>query len=133
MMSPRWTVLPDAGLAALATVTTGCTTGVVTLLPQAWVLGLSVGQRASPPPATVAVLMTWGKAAGSTLAVTVITGACALAATAAVRVQMTTLPLAVQSQPSPAAETKERPAGSTSRTVMTPAVARLPLLATSRV
>ena len=67
-------------------------------------------------------LMTFGAAAAATATVKVIAEAEVPEATTAVVLQVTTCPAAAQVQPAPDAETKLRPAGKVSSTVMVPAV-----------
>jgi hypothetical protein len=59
MLSPGLTRVPLAGVADLLTCTVGPTTGVITVLLQR----AAAGQVGSPPPITLAVLVTLGRAA----------------------------------------------------------------------
>src|SRR5689334_20859846 len=81
-------------------------------------------------PETVAVSVTVGPAAGSTATVSVMVDE-APAISAAAFVQVTAWPAAAQLQPAPTPETKLRPAGSVSVTVVGPGVAVGPLLPTT--
>ncbi len=89
----------------------------------------------SPPPDTVAVLMTVAGAGSATVALTVIGGYACPAGSASGRVQVTVLAAVVHVQPAPDAElTDENCAGSkVSTTVTVPLVGRSPLLATPMV
>src|SRR6476660_4970316 len=88
----------------------------------------------SPPPLTLAVLVTVGKAASATETVRVMLGAMPAAAIAVVRVQVTVVAGGtLQVQPVPAAETRPRPLGRTSVTGTVPVVAEPPPFATANV
>lgn len=129
MVWPGCTTVPLAGAEVLAKLTSESTTGWVTCEEQL----ASPGQRASPPPETAAVLVTSGRAAASTATTTVITSACAPAANAVDRVQVTLLPAVLQPQPVPVAVTSDNPAGRLSVTVIGPWVGAVPVLDTVRV
>src|SRR5438477_590246 len=98
----------------------------------------SLGSK-SPAVATLAVLTTLGPATGST-ATSRVKPALSSAAIAPAKVAVTiapagltfqTMPLAAEAlHPAPAADTKLRPLGSVSVTVVTPIVAPLPRLVT---
>src|SRR6476469_6609285 len=66
----------------------------------------------SPPPETLAVLVTLGKAASATETVRVMLGALPAAAMAVVRVQVTVPVATPHVQPVPVPDTKPSPAGS---------------------
>src|SRR5580765_1401464 len=85
----------------------------------------------SPPPLTLAVLVTLGTAAASTETTRVIPGVLLPAPSVLVRVQVT-VPVANPQLhvPPPVAETKPRPAGSTSVTVTLAVVAAPPSFVT---
>src|SRR5689334_11118552 len=78
----------------------------------------------SPPPETVAKLVTDGTAVEATETTRVIGLPLAPAAIAALLVQVTVGAANAHAQPVPVADTKPSPAGSESVTVMTPLVAR---------
>ena len=84
---------------------------------------------------TVAVLVTLGTAAGVGSTVTVMSGRLAPDARppAGVTVQVTVEPAVPQAQPDPAADTRVRPAGTVSVTVITPPMFPLPTFRTASV
>ena len=87
----------------------------------------------SPPPLTLALLVTLGLAAAVTETVRVMLGAAPPAAMAVVRVQVTVPVAKPQVQAVPAAETKPRLGGRASVTVTVPVVAAPPLFETAKV
>ena len=89
---------------------------------------LDVAALVSPPPITPAVLALTPVVVGLTAMVIV---AVPLMAMAALLVQVTFCPLAVQVKPLPL--TKLKPAGKVSATVTVPLVAAVPVLVTTRV
>jgi hypothetical protein len=82
---------------------------------------------------TLAVLVTLGIAAAPTLTVKVMVLLPLLPAMGPAFVQVTTCALAEQLQPVPVPETKPRPVGNVSLTVIAPVVAVLPTLVTVKV
>jgi hypothetical protein len=93
-------------------------------------LAVSFAVLTSPPPETVAVLVTELPADCLTVTVIVMTGNDPLLATTAVLVQVTVCPAMEQVQPVPDAVTGVSPAGSVSVTVVVPLVAAPPMLLT---
>ena len=89
---------------------------------------LELAELVSPPPMTLAVLLLAPVVVGLTVRLMV---AVPLMAMAALLVQVTVCPLAAQVKPLPL--TKLKPAGSVSVTVITPLVAAVPVLVTTRV
>jgi hypothetical protein len=87
----------------------------------------------SPVVETLAVLVTLGIAAAPTLTVKVMVLLPLLPAMGPAFVQVTTCALAEQLQPVPVPETKPRPVGNVSLTVIAPVVAVLPTLVTVKV
>ena len=80
----------------------------------------------SPPPLTLAVLVTVGNAASATETVSAMFGALFPAVMAVVRVQVTVVAETPQVQPVPVADTKPSPVGKASVTVIVPVVVAAP-------
>src|SRR5690349_19198522 len=88
----------------------------------------SLAVLTSPPPATVAVLVSGLVADWATAATTTMAGYDPPAASASERVQVTVCPAMPQLQPVPEADDGVSPAGNVSETVTSPVVGARPML-----